>query len=181
MAFMWGRAIAASAFLFTGCGIAHADITGTIDATITLTTACQINGQVTNNAVTGVDFGTLDFGSQSTLFTTADAQVTNGAAGIAIQCSNGVPAEIFFQAGQNDTLGNGAGDRAMAHVSVTGQYVSYSLYSNAGRTTVIPVGGSIALASDGTLQTVNVYGRAFGEAGLVPGVYNDVVTVVLQL
>ncbi|MDK2760924.1 MAG: spore coat U domain-containing protein [Sphingopyxis sp.] len=170
----------APALLFSAAP-AYADITGTIDATITLQAGCIINGQNYNNGSTGVDFGTLDFGTQNTLFTQADAQVLSGATGFTIQCSNGVTPVLSFEAGQNDGAGAGAGLHAMAHEAANGQFVTYNLYSNVGRTAIIPIGGDITLAGDGSAQTVNVYGRAFGEAGLTPGVYTDVVTVVVVL
>lgn len=167
--------------LFFAATPAHADITGTIDATITLEAGCIINGQNYDDGSTGVDFGTLDFGTQNTLFNQTDAQVLSGATGFTIQCSNGITPTLSFDAGQNDGSGAGAGLHAMAHQTAAGQFVTYNLYSDAGRTAVIPVGGDIVLAGDGSVQTVNVYGRAFGEAGLTPGVYADVVTVVVEL
>jgi len=167
--------------LFIAAPPAYADITGTIDATITLEAGCIINGQNYDDGSTGVDFGTLDFGTQNTLFTQTDAQVLSGATGFTIQCSNGITPTLSFDAGQNDGSGAGAGLHAMAHQTAAGQFVTYNLYSDAGRTAVIPVGGDIVLAGDGSVQTVNVYGRAFGEAGLTPGVYADVVTVVVEL
>lgn len=160
---------------------AYADITGTIDATITLEAGCIINGQNYDDGSAAVDFGTLDFGTQNTLFTESDAQVLNGATGFTIQCSNGIIPTVSFDAGQNDGSGAGAGLHAMAHQTDAGQFVTYNLYSDAGRTAIIPLGGDIVLASDGSLQTVDVYGRAFGEAGLTPGVYTDIVTVVVEL
>lgn len=160
---------------------AHADVTGTIDATITLEAGCIINGQNYSNGAAGADFGTLNFGTQNTLFTQADAQVLNGATGFTIQCSNGVAPTLSFDSGQNDGSGTGAGVHAMRHQTASGQFVTYNLYSDAGRSAIIPVGGDIVLPSDGSTQTVNVYGRAFGEAGLVAGVYTDIVTVVVEL
>lgn len=47
------------------------NVNGVINATITLEGACSINGSA---PVAGATWGTLDFGSQSTLFTTATAQ-----------------------------------------------------------------------------------------------------------
>lgn len=173
-------AASVSALLFSASP-AHADITGTVDATITLQAGCIINGQRYDNGAANVDFGTLDFGNQNTLFTQADAQVLNGATGIAIQCSNGVTPTLSFQAGENDGSGAGVGLHAMAHATDAGRFVTYNLYSDAGRTAIIPVGGGIVLSGTGAAQVVNVYGRAFGEAGLTPGVYADVVTVVLEL
>lgn len=169
-----------SAVLFSATP-AYADITGTIDATITLEAGCIINGQNYDDGAAGADFGTLNFGTQNTLFTQADAQVLNGATGFTIQCSNGVAPTVSFDAGQNDGSGSGAGLHAMRHQTAAGQFVTYNLYSDAGRSAIIPVGGDIVLPGDGSTQTVNVYGRAFGEPGLTAGVYTDIVTVVVEL
>jgi spore coat protein U-like protein len=160
---------------------AHADINGTINATITLTAGCIINGQNYDDGSANVNFGTLAFGSQNTLFTQVDAQVLSGAAGFTVQCSNGVTPTLSFNAGQNDGSGAGVGVHAMVNQAAPGQFVTYNLYSDAARNAVIPVGGDIVLPSDGSVQTVNVYGRAFGEPGLTPGSYADIVTVVLEL
>lgn len=166
-------------FLFAPA--AQADITGTVDATITLGAGCIINGQSYDDGSANVDFGDLSFGVQNTLFTTAEGQVLNGAAGFTVQCSNGVTPAVTFQTGQNDGSGSGAGVHAMAHQSAAGQFVTYNLYSDAARTAIIPIGGSVTLLANGAPQTVNVYGRAFGEAGLTAGTYTDVLTVVLDL
>ncbi|MCW2389222.1 spore coat protein U-like protein [Sphingobium sp. B11D3B] len=158
-----------------------ANINGTIDANITLEAGCVINGQSHDDGSSAADFGSLNFGSHNTLFTQADGQVMNGGSAFEIQCSSGIAPVLTFNAGQNDGEGAGAGLRAMANQAQAGQYVTYNLYSDAGRSTVIPIGDSITLASTGALQTVNVYGRAFGEAGLLPGAYSDVITVTLEL
>lgn len=161
---------------------AYADITGTVDATITLQAGCIINGQNLDDGASGANFGTVDFGTHNTLFTQTDGQVLNGGGGaLSIQCSPGIAPVLSFDAGENDGEGAGSGLRAMAHSSAAGRFVTYNLYSDAGRTAIIPIGGDITLASSGAAQTVNIYARAFGEAGLVTGTYNDTVVVVLEL
>ena len=160
---------------------AMADITGPVDATITLSAGCIVNGQNLDDGDASADFGTLDFGTHNTLFTTADGQVVSGGSAINIQCSPGVAPVLSFDAGLHDGLGTGGGLRAMAHTATAGQYVTYSLYSNAARTAVIPIGGGVTLSDSGAAQQVDIYGRAFGTAGLVTGIYNDVITVVLEL
>ncbi|MBJ7438017.1 MAG: spore coat protein U domain-containing protein [Sphingopyxis sp.] len=173
-------------FLLVACAscfsvAAQADITGTVDASITLTAGCIINGQDNDDQSSAADFGLLDFGTHNTLFTEADGQILGGGTGIEIQCSPGIAPTLHFDAGENDGEGTGTGSRAMAHDATAGQYVTYDLYSDAGRTTVIPIGGDVPLAPTGALQTVNIYGRAFGAAGLVTGGYSDVITVLLEL
>ena len=138
----------ASALLLAGP--AHADITGTIDAAITLEAGCIINGQNFSDGAAGADFGTLDFGTQNTLFTQADGQVLSGGGGaFTIQCSPGITPVLSFDAGENDGLGAGAGVRAMENAASPGKFVTYNLYSDAGRTTIIPIGGDMSLAATG--------------------------------
>ncbi|WP_422059830.1 spore coat U domain-containing protein [Sphingopyxis sp.] len=160
---------------------AQADITGTIDATITLEAGCIINGQTLSDGAGGADFGAINFGTQNTLFAQSDAEVLNSGSALSIQCSPGITPNLSFEAGENDGDGAGVGLRAMAHASAVGQFVTYNLYTDAGRTAILPIGGDIGLAATGAVQTVRIYGRAFGEAGLLPGSYSDTITVVVEL
>ncbi|MBU7589633.1 MAG: spore coat protein U domain-containing protein [Sphingopyxis terrae] len=173
--------IAAATLGLTLAAPARADITGSIDATITLEAGCIINGQTLSDGAGGADFGTIDFGTQNTLFSEADGELLSGGGALRIQCSPGIVPTLSFKAGENDGSGAGPGAHAMAHASSPGHYVTYNLYSDAGRSTVIPVGGSVTLAATGAEQQIDIYARAFGEPGLVTGAYSDTVTVVLEL
>lgn len=151
-----------------------ATVTGQVDATITLTSACEVNGA---NGTTGVEFGTIDFGSQTTLFSQADGELVGGAqSGISIQCSPGQDATLTFLAGINDADA-GAYTRAMAG---NGQFVPYNLYSDSGRQTVLDNGDELTVVADGSVQTIPVYARAFGNDGLAAGTYSDTVQVSLE-
>lgn len=158
---------------------AQADISGTIEATITLASGCVINGTNTADGLSATDFGTLDFGTHTTLFDTADAQVTGGVSGVEVQCTAGVAPRLVFQGGLHDGQGVGAGNRALGNGS--GGYVTYNLFLDAGYATPLAIGDDVVLADDGTPQTVAVYGRAYGADGLEAGTYNDVITVLLEL
>ena len=147
-------------------------ITGTVDATIVLTRACQING---STGTTNVAFGVLDFGTHTTLFTDASAQVQGNGGAITIQCSPGAPATLTFAAGLHDATVAGSG-RAMSNGTLM---VPYDLYSNAALSTVMPVGATRTITADGSVQTVNVYGRALGAPGLTAATYTDTVAVTL--
>jgi spore coat protein U-like protein len=171
--------------LFMAASPAQATITGNIDATITLTAACKINDTLTPDGTTGVDFGDINFGSQNTYFVTADAQLVGSLGnGIKLQCSNGITPVISFAGGNNAGTGTSntgtTGARSMKHVSAT-NYVTYNLYSDSSGGTIIPVNGTISLLSDGSVQTVPVFGRAFGANGLITGDYSDVVVVTITL
>lgn len=148
-------------------------VTGTIDSTITLTSACEVNG---STGTTAVDFGTLDFGSHTSLFTEATAQVDgNGSGAIAIQCTPGSGATLTFLAGLNDDEVAGS-TRAMTNGTL---FVPYDIYSDPAFATVLDNGSTVPVTADGTVQIVNVYGRALGNAGLTAGTYTDTIAVTL--
>lgn len=64
---------------------AHATtVTGQISASLILTNSCLVNGV---GGSTGLNFGTLNFGTTNTLYTEADAQVLGGGgSALSIQC-----------------------------------------------------------------------------------------------
>ncbi|RCL24731.1 spore coat protein [Pseudomonas sp. AFG_SD02_1510_Pfu_092] len=167
--------------MLAGLGLALASqagaaTTGTIDSTLTLTEACQVNG---SSGTSGLNFGTLDFGSQDALFTAASAQVMGGGGGaMSVLCSAGTIPVIRVRGGDNDGQSTG-GTRALADGS--GNYVPYDFYTDAGHSQLLAIDGTITLpTSSGIAQTVNLYGQARGKAGLPAGVYTDTVSVELS-
>ncbi|MVV50078.1 SCPU domain-containing protein [Pseudomonas sp. PB120] len=163
-----GLTIAASATAAT-------TVTGQISATLTLTNSCQVNGA---SGSTGLNFGALDFGSDNSLFTSANAQVLGGGGGaLSILCSSGTTPVVKVRAGSHDGQSPG-GSRALANGS--GSFVPYDFYTDAGHSTLLAIDGVINLAaSTGVAQTVNLYGKAVGKAGLPAGTYTDTVAVEL--
>lgn len=167
--------------ILAGLGLAlasqvQAATTGTIESTLTLTAACQVNG---SSGTSGVSFGALDFGTQNALFTTVDAEVIGGGGGaMSILCSAGTVPVIRVGAGSHDGLSPG-GTRALADGD--GNFVPYDFYTDAGRTQLLAIDDTITLpTSSGVAQTVNLYGQARGKAGLPAGVYTDTVSVELS-
>jgi len=158
---------------------AQADVTGTVDATITLTTGCIINGENVDDEDTGFDFGTINFGSHTSLFEEAEGEVV-GSSGIAIQCTPGVAPVLTFGAGLNDGEGEG-GNRAMVHESDTDKFVGYGLYTDSHRASLIAVGAGVTLNGNGSAQSVRIYGKAFGGTALPAGTYSDTVLVTLTI
>lgn len=149
-------------------------VTGTIDATITLASACEVNG---SPETTGVEFGTLDFGTHTTLFSEATTELqTESGSGISIQCSPGSDASLTVTGGSNDGTVPGSG-RAMSNGT---SLVPYDLYSDAGLLATLENGTSIPVTGDGTVQTIPIYGRALGTDLLTPGTYSDTVAVTLS-
>ena len=170
-----------SCCMLAGLGLAlafqaqAATVTGNITSTLTLISACQVNG---SSASSGLNFGALDFGTQDALFGTANAQVLGGSGGaMSILCSAGTIPAIRVRAGTHDGQSSG-GTRALADGA--GNFVPYDFYTDTGRTQVLAIDGTITLpTSTGVAQTVNLYGQARGKAGLPAGVYTDTVAVEL--
>ena len=177
---MNARVFSLLVLLAAGCpGLALAQVvTGSVDATITLQASCEVNGAP---GATGVDFGALDFGTHSTLFDQADAEISDTAAGISVQCTPGTQYTLTFDGGLHAASANAAlGLRAMEHTA-GGTFVTYNLYAASGRTVPMSINGTLGpLTADGSAQTVNVYGRALGESGLVAGTYDDTIGVTLS-
>ncbi len=153
-------------------------VTGQIAANLTLTSACLVNGAGTG-AGTAVDFGTLSFGTATSLFTEASGEVLGGAGGaLSIQCSSGTSPTLTVRGGSHDGASAG-GTRALGD-STLANFVPYDLYTDSGLTNLLAINGTINLGpSSGAAQTVNIYGKAVGKAGLPAGVYTDTVSVEL--
>lgn len=147
-------------------------LSGQIQVRLQIERGCQvING---GSGISNVNFGSIDFGSQTTLFASADAQLSgNGGNGISIQCSPGEDARLTIVKGQNDAQGGAA-----SHALVNGtSYVPYELYSDSGRNNKLANGAPLSIAADGSARPFNLYARAFGNAALVPGTYADILSV----
>ncbi len=152
-------------------------VSGSVDASITLEAACEVNGAP---GTSGVDFGTLDYGTHPTLFAQADGEISDNGPGISVRCTPGTEYSMAFDGGQNSADANAAlGLRALKHTAANA-FVTYNLYDDQARVTPLAVNGTIGpFTADGTAQTVNVYGRAFGESGLIGGSYTDTIAVTL--
>ena len=151
-----------------------ATVTGQITSSLILTSSCQVNGA---QGTSGLNFGALDFGSATSLFTEANGQVLGGGGTLSILCSAGTAPVLTVRAGAHDGQSPG-GTRALADGS--GNFVPYDLYTDAGHSQVLPIDGTVNLAaSTGVAQTVDLYGKAVGKPGLPAGTYSDTVAVEL--
>lgn len=74
-----------------------------MDAVIVLEAGCIIDSVNFSDGTSGTDFGSLDFGTQNTLFTEADGKVLSGGSAFTIQCSPGIKPILSFDAGENDS------------------------------------------------------------------------------
>lgn len=151
---------AAIAVLFVGAADA-ATTTTTFTVQMTITSSCIINSA-----------STLDFGSAGVLSANVDQTST-----IQVQCTNTTPYNI----GLDEGVGAGA-TVAARKMSNGADTVTYSLYSNAGRTTVWgdTVGiDTVSGMGSGAAQGYTVYGRVPPQTTPAAASYTDTVTVTV--
>ena len=87
--------------MLTGPVQAATTVSGTVNASLVLTSSCLINGVV---GAGGAVFGALDFGTTTTLFDTANAQVMSGAGALKVLCSAGTTPAITLGTGVEQTV-----------------------------------------------------------------------------
>lgn len=160
-------------------------VSGTLQAELTLTRACSINGSA---AASGVDFGTLDFGTHPGTFVgVLTAQANTGAVATQVLCSADVT-DITIIVGPGLHAGEGAsvgaGSRAM-RLGATSAYVPYEVYANAGFATPYPTDGTgvpVAITTAGAPFALPVYGRVNKTSpdALPAGQYVDTLTITLE-
>ncbi len=140
-----------------------------------ITSGCAL-GTDTNDSVT--NFGTLDFGSMSSIPGNVDVASTSGAGSVIVTCTPGMSVTIALDYGLH---GGSASERYLEN-SANNATLGYQLYQNAAHSIVW---GSDALAYSvasfpDTPQTYTIYGRLFPVTGLpASGTYTDTVTVTL--
>lgn len=162
---------ALSLSLLAGTAASAANTTGTLGATITISTNCNIS------ATSQVDFGTVD---------PTAASNASGTGSISVKCTKGTTlTDIKLDAGGNFA----GGTRQMANA---GTFVAYALFTDAAHTTAWGDGGvSIAAAdlssgfaattSASVAQSYNVYGLVLAAAEDVPAAtYNDTVNITVD-
>lgn len=136
--------------------------TTTFTVQVTITASCVINSASTLN------FG----GSQGVLGANVDQTST-----IQVQCTNTTPYNIGLNAGT--ATGATVTTRKMTSGANT---VSYSLYSDSGRTTNWgnTVGtDTVSATGSGAAQSFTVYGRIPPQSTPAPATYTDTITVTV--
>lgn len=151
--------------------------TGTIGVTLTLTNGCLINNSPTTS---GIDFGKLDFGTQSATFTTLTRQMNS----FTVKCNTSDYA-VRVTGSQNTTApGTAAGTvgspaRYLINDADPTQGVAYSLFADSELKTELANGGELEKqSSSGGTDTYTLWGQIKGNGTLVSaGTYIDTVQV----
>lgn len=188
------RRVAALALLATAAlGAQAATLTGSLTASITLASSCLVVGAP--GATTGINLGTLDFGSWPATFTgVMTATPSGGVSGSITQllCSPDVTGiSLTVNGGQNAGQGGstvGVGSRSMRGVSASGivAYLPYEIYSDAGFATPFPVGTAVAglaIPATGLAISLPLFARvnkSVSGAALPAATYSDTLVITLN-
>lgn len=150
----------AAAFGAPSASVAATD-TDTMTVTATVIASCDI------------DANDLAFGNYDPV---SSAPLDIGAT-VAVTCTHGTNYDVSLNAG----VGPGA-TVAARRMTSGGDTLTYSLYSNAGRTSVWgeTIGNNtVAGSGNGATQTLNVYGRVPVNQTAPAGSYSDTITVTV--
>lgn len=175
-------------------GHAAGTLDGHITASITLTSSCLVVGAGTTSS--GIDLGTLNFGSRPATFTgfvTAVPSATSGGANTQVICSPDVGGvSISINGGSNQGQGTtvGAGTRAMRTAFGTGfAYLPYEVYRDSAYGTAYPLSTAVTGISvadgngvSGNAIDLPIYARInkTSTAPLPAGSYLDTLLVTLN-
>ena len=135
---------------------------------------------LTSQAVSGIDFGTLAFGTHPAVKAGAvtASLVASGGGAMQVECTRGMTLQLTVGDGQHAS----GSQRRLALSGNSSYVVPYALYTTAAQTTPLPVNSSVSVTvpSDG-LVTLPIYGAAtLPGSGLMPGNYGDTVVVTLS-
>ncbi len=161
---------------------------GQMNAQLTLQAGCIVSG-APGAGTTGVNFGTLDFGTHPSTFTGTLLATPSGGAGGAgatsIVCSPDVIAlSISVSAGNNAGQGGAVGTGSRAMKFGTTDYLPYDVYSDIAMTTVYPANATpvgVVLPGTGAALPLPVFGRINKTTpnAMAAGTYTDVLQVTL--
>lgn len=152
---------------------------GTTTSTFTVSATVE-NGCVFGDSMESstTSFGTIDFGTLSSLSSSVDVVSSTGSGSIVVTCTPGLSATIALDYGVN---GGNSTERYLINGSGS-TTLGYQLYQDSART---KVWGTDSLAYSissfpSTTQTYPVYARLFASSAMpAAGTYTDTVTVTL--
>jgi spore coat protein U-like protein len=152
-----------------GLAAVFAAVLGSAAFATTTTTTFQV--QITiQSSCSILSASTLNFGTQGTLAANVDQTST-----IQVQCTNSTPYNIGLD--QGTATGATVSARKMTNGAAT---VSYSLFSDSGRTTNWgnTVGtDTVSATGNGASQSYTVFGRVPAQTTPAPNAYSDTITV----
>lgn len=141
--------------------LAHAaTATGTLNVSITIAATCSV-----------VSAGPLNFGSVSAIGANIDQTAT-----VTVNCSSTTPYNVGLG------IGTGGGTVASRRMINGANFVTYTLYRDAGRTQVwgSTIGtDTVTGTGNAANQAITIYGRVPTQTVPPPGAYTDAITVTV--
>jgi spore coat protein U-like protein len=122
--------------------------------------------------------GALAFGSYDPVVSHS-LNPLDGQATLTVTCTSGSAAKIMLGQGANANIAGGSTDAApLRRMLSGGNYLSYQLYQEAGRSTVWgntngPTSTGVSYLGTGSSALVTVYGRVTGGQNVPAGSYSD--------
>lgn len=152
----------AAALLLVATGTTATDVTGTVNVSATLTSACEVSASG----------AAISFGSIAALASTGDKEANSGSS-FKVACSSSV-SSVKYYSGTSRTLLKDS-DSIVFDLCTAACNGSNSL------DTASP-GQTLAITKDGSLQNVPLYGKisASAFAGKPAGAYSQTVTVTVS-
>lgn len=155
-------ALAIAAMTMAG-GAWSAEVTDTLTANLTLTSACEVSPT-----------STIAFGSKVAL-ASSTAAIANTASTFQVACSASATAPTIYAAATRQMQIANAGDAIPFNLSLTANAPTDDLPSTSG--TAVSVG---TLTQDGAFHDVVIYGKAANSwAAFVSGAYTETVLVTI--
>lgn len=160
---------------------AQAEVSGQIDATLNVEPGCLIdNGNIPDGG-SGYDFGTLDFGTVSTIWTNplqATLSSADGGGQLSVTCSPGVDTfTVTINGGTN-------GDGTTRSLAFDDSSVPYQVFRDSGQSIPYEINQpeSFDVASAGDSIEVPVYGLVAPnpETPVAAGTYVDTLTLTFN-
>ncbi|CAB3961368.1 spore coat protein U domain-contain protein [Burkholderia aenigmatica] len=157
-------------------------IAGLADTAVPTTRTFAVSAQIVSGcgvagggSGTGLDFGTLDFGTYPAV-AAGQAVATSGGSALQIECSPGTTLKMSVDGGMHPTGGNTQRNLASAGNAL----IAYRLYADASRTTVLAVGQPVSIPASGVVS-LPIYGALTLPGGATPpGTYTDTAQVTLS-
>lgn len=162
----------------SGYSLAEGKVTGRIGVKLVIGKGCEVIGG--SSGLLGSDFGSLDFGEQSSLGASVDAESNiSGGGKLKIKCTDKTPYTITLNNGLN---ANGTqrrlSDGGAVGTGLGAKYVTYNLYTDSSRTTEWPSTGFTG-TGDNTEMDLIVYGRVPVQTTPASGTYTDTVVMTV--
>ncbi len=149
--------------------------TATFAVNATVQSGCMVVGNPTQSS--GVNFGMLDFGTQSAVAGTVSVASLTASGGTMaqVQCTPGASVTVTLDGGLN-----ASGSQRRLKMG-SNNYLPYKLYLSAAMTTAYQPGVGVPIATGAGALNLPVYGVATPPgSGLPAGQYSDTVQVVFS-